>query len=324
MKLGVLTNIVGTDMSLKEALAYFKGMGIQMVEIGAGGYPGKDHCDPGVLLNDETAFNDFVNTVKESGLEISALSCHGNPVHPNKEIAKQFDDDMRNTILMAEKLGIHQINCFSGCPGDSDGSAYPNWVTCAWPEDFAAILDYQWNEILIPYWKEFVSFAKAHGVNKIALEMHQGFCVYNTYTMKKLRDAVGPEIGANLDPSHLIWQGMDPIKVIRELGGEAIFHVHAKDTKIDPINAPINGVLDTQSYADEINRSWIFRSIGYGNDELYWKDFVSNLRLVGYDYVISIEHEDSFMSKNEGLVKAVDVLKRAITFEDKMTDLRWV
>ena len=154
--------------------------------------------------------------------------------------------------------------------------------------------------------------------------MHQGFCVYNTYTLKKLREAVGPEIGANLDPSHLIWQGMDPIKVIRALGGDAIFHVHAKDTKIDPINAPIDGTLDTRSYSDEIHRSWIFRSIGYGHDELFWKDFVSQLRLVGYDYVLSIEHEDSLMSKNEGLVKACDVLKRAITFEDRMTDMRWI
>ena len=178
--------------------------------------------------------------------------------------------------------------------------------------------------MLIPYWKDFVAFAKAHGVNKIALEMHQGFCVHNTYTLKKLREAVGPEIGANLDPSHLIWQGMDPIQVIRALGGEAIFHVHAKDTKIDPINAPIDGTLDARPYNDELHRSWIFRSIGYGHDELFWKDFVSQLRLVGYDYVLSIEHEDSLMSKNEGLVKACDVLKRAITFEDKMTTMRWI
>ena len=221
MKLGVLTNVIG-ETPLKEALAYFKSLGAQMVEIGCGGYPGKDHCDPGVLLHDEEKFQEFVKTIEESGLEISALSCHGNPIHPNKEIAKQFDDDMRDAVLMAEKLGIHQINCFSGCPGDCPESKNPNWVVCAWPNDYLEVLDYQWNEVLIPYWKDFVAFAKAHGVNKIALEMHQGFCVYNTYTLKKLREAVGPEIGANLDPSHLIWQGMDPIKVIRALGGEAI------------------------------------------------------------------------------------------------------
>ncbi|WP_099205475.1 sugar phosphate isomerase/epimerase family protein [Scatolibacter rhodanostii] len=323
MKLGVLTNVIG-EKPLKEALTYFKSLGMQMVELGCGGYPGKDHCNPDILLHDEVAYNEFMETLKESGLGVSALSCHANPIHPNKEIAAEFDRDLHNAVLMAEKMGIDRINTFSGCPGDSPTSQYPNWVTCAWPEDFAAILDYQWNDVLIPYWKNFVAFAKEHGVNKIGFEMHQGFCVYNTYTMKKIRDAVGPELGANLDPSHLFWQGMDPLKVIRELGGDAIFHVHAKDTKIDPVNAPVNGLLDIQSYADEANRSWVFRSIGYGHDELFWKDFVSTLRLVGYDYVMSIEHEDSFMSKNEGLVKAVDMLKRSITFEDKMTDLRWV
>ena len=323
LKLGVLTNVIG-ETPLPEALACFKSLGAQMVEIGCGGYPGKDHCDPQVLLNDEAKFQEFVKTIEDSGLEISALSCHGNPIHPNKEMAKQFDDDMHNAVLMAEKLGLHQINCFSGCPGDCPESKNPNWVVCAWPPEYLEVLDWQWNEVLIPYWKDFVAFAKAHGVNKIALEMHQGFCVHNTYTLKKLREAVGPEIGANLDPSHLIWQGMDPIQVIRALGGEAIFHVHAKDTKIDPINAPIDGTLDARPYNDELHRSWIFRSIGYGHDELFWKDFVSQLRLVGYDYVLSIEHEDSLMSKNEGLVKACDVLKRAITFEDKMTTMRWI
>lgn len=311
-------------MPLKEALDYFKSLGIQMIELGAGGYPGKDHCNPEILLNDDEKLAEFQTAVEASGLEISALSCHGNPLHPNREIALQFDRDMRDTVLMAEKLGIHQINCFSGCPGDSPTSQYPNWVTCPWPGDFLEILDYQWNQVLIPYWKDFVSFAREHGVNKIGLEMHPGFCVYNNYSLKKLREAVGPEIGANFDPSHLMWQGIDPIKAIRDLGVEAIFHVHAKDTKLDSINCPINGVLDTQSYADEINRSWVFRSIGYGNDELFWKDFMSALRVIGYDYAISIEHEDSYFSKNEGLVKAVDMLKRCIPFEDRMTDLRWL
>ena len=255
---------------------------------------------------------------------ISALSCHGNPVHPNKEIAAAFDKDMRDTVLLAEKLGIHQINTFSGCPGDCENSQYPNWVTCPWPEDYSKILEWQWNEVLIPYWKDFVAFAKSHGVDKIALELHPGFCVYNTHSLLKLRHAVGPEIGANFDPSHLIWQGMDPVACIRELGKEnAIFHFHAKDTRVDKYNTAVNGVLDTRPYADEIHRSWIFRSCGYGNDTLYWKDIISALRMVGYDYAISIEHEDSLMSQNEGLSKAVEFLKGVLTFEDKMSNMWW-
>ncbi|MEG0229172.1 MAG: sugar phosphate isomerase/epimerase [Oscillospiraceae bacterium] len=315
MKIGVVTNLL-YSLPLNESLTYFKNLGIEMVELGAGGYPGTGHLDPKVLLNDEKALNDFKSTIEKSGIEISALSCHGNPVHPNKEVAKQFHEDFERTILMAEKLGISQINTFSGCPGDCETSQYPNWVTCPWPEDFLKILDWQWNEILIPYWKKAVSFAKAHGVNKIALEMHPGFCVYNVDSLLKLREAVGPEIGANFDPSHLIWQGVDPCVAIKRLGKEnAIFHFHAKDTKVDKYNTALNGVLDVKHYCDEVNRSWIFRTVGYGNDYSYWKDIISTLKMIGYDYVLSIEHEDSLMSTGEGLSKAVEFLKEVATKE---------
>ncbi len=310
MKLGVFTTLL-SDKSLDEALSYFKSKGIEMIEIGCGGYPGNAHANPEILLNDEKAFEEFKTTLDKYGLEISALSCHGNPVHPDKAIAAEFDKVICDTILLAEKLGIHQINTFSGCPGDWDGAKYPNWVTCPWPNEFGDILEYQWNDVLIPYWKKTVQFAKEHGVDKIALELHPGFCVYNTETLLRLREAVGPEIGANFDPSHLIWQGIEPVAAIRKLG-DAIFHFHAKDTKIDKYNTAVNGVLDTNPYGDEINRSWIFRSVGYGNDASYWKDIISNLRLVGYDYAISIEHEDSLMSQDEGLSKAVDLLKGVI------------
>ena len=315
MKLGVVNSVVN-NLNLVQALDYFKSLGLDMVEIGCGGYPGDAHCKPEELLADPKKLEEFQAAVAASGLEISALSCHGNPVHPDKEKAAAFDKVIRNTILLAEKLDIHQINTFSGCPGDHEGAKYPNWVTCPWPEDYLEILDYQWNQVLIPYWKELVAFSNAHGVDKIALEPHPGFCVYNTESLLKLRAAVGPTIGANLDPSHLIWQGMDPIAVIRKLGEEgAIFHFHAKDTKVDRYNTAVNGVLDTKHYSDEIHRSWIFRSVGYGNDFGYWKDIISNLRMVGYDYAISIEHEDSLMSQNEGLTKAIKFLKEVLVYE---------
>ena len=248
-------------------------------------------------------------------MQISALSCHGNPVHPDKEVAKKFHEDFEKTILLAEKLGIDQINTFSGCPGGSKEDKTPNWVTCPWPDDFSRTLEYQWNEVLIPYWKKAVAFAKEHGVDKIAFEMHPGFCVYNPHTLLKMREAVGKEIGANFDPSHLFWQGINPVAAIRELK-DAIFHFHAKDTKIDPINCAVNGVLDTRHYGEEINRSWIFRTVGYGNDYATWKEIISALRMVGYDYAISIEHEDSLMSVNEGLTKAITFLKEVMTFEE--------
>lgn len=321
MKIGVITNLLG-NLPFEEALQYFVSKGIEMVEIGCGGYPGTQHADPDVLLNDEAKLEEFKALIKKYNVEISALSCHANPVHPDKAVAKEFDDAMRKAVLLAEKLGVHQINTFSGCPGDSENAKYPNWVTCPWPNEFGEMLEWQWNEVLIPYWKEFVAFAKAHGVDKIALEMHPGFCVYNPETLLKLRAAVGPEIGANFDPSHLIWQGIEPVAAIRALKG-AIFHFHAKDTKVDKYNTAVNGVLDTKPYGDEINRSWVFRSVGYGNDETYWKDIISNLRMIGYDYAISIEHEDSLMSQNEGFTKAIDMLKRAVIREEPCT-MWWV
>ncbi len=321
MKLGVLTNLYGTK-PIEEVVPYLASLGVQAVELGCGGYPGNAHCNPDVLLNDEAAYEKFTALLKKYDMTVSALSCHGNAVHPDKAIAAKFDEDFRKTVLLAEKMGVDTVITFSGCPGDHDGAKYPNWVTCPWPEDFLAILDYQWNDVLIPYWKEASAFAVSHGVDKIAFEMHPGFCVYNTETLLKLRAAVGDCIGANFDPSHLVWQGMDICEAIRMLKG-AIFHFHAKDTKIDAGNTAKIGVLDTKHYGDELNRSWVFRAVGYGHDMQYWRDIVSMLRLCGYDKVMSIEHEDSLMSIDEGLGKAVSFLKEAIMFSDKPGTMSW-
>ena len=322
MKLGVLTNLFGS-LSLEETLTKLEKLGVEAVEIGCGGYPGKDHCDPKVLLSDEKALAAFKDTIARHGMEIACLSCHGNPVHPDPAIAKSYDDDFRDAVLLAEKLGIDTIVTFSGCPGGCKEDKTPNWATCAWPHDFTAVLDYQWNEVLIPYWKKTAEFAKSHGVTKIAFEMHPGFCVYNPETLLRIRAEVGDVIGANFDPSHLIWQGIDPVAAIRALEG-AIYHFHAKDTKIDKYNTAKFGVLDTKSYADEIHRSWIFRSVGYGNGLDYWREIISNLRLVGYDKVMSIEHEDSLMSADEGLSKAVAFLKESLIREPSPTGMHWL
>ncbi len=321
MKLGVLTNLFG-NLSLEEALTKFESLGIEAVEIGCGGYPGKAHCDPQILLHDEAALKEWCETIKRHHMELVALSAHGNPVHPDPKIAKQFHDDFVNAVLLAEKVGVDTVVTFSGCPGGSPEDKTPNWATCAWPDDYLAVLDYQWNQVLIPYWKETAAFARSHGVTKIAFEMHPGFCVYNPETLLKLRAAVGDTIGANFDPSHLIWQGIDPVAAIRELKG-AIYHFHAKDTKIDNINTAKFGVLDTKHYSDEEHRSWIFRSVGYGNGLDYWRDMISALRLAGYDKVMSIEHEDSLMTPDEGLRHAVAFLKDSIIREPKPGSISW-
>lgn len=321
MKLSVLENLYAAK-TLEESLTIITGLGVHTVEMGAGGYPGKAHCNPEELLADTEKFNTFVDTFKKFDVEICALAAHGNPLHPDAATAAAYDKDFRNAVLLAEKLGVDTVVGFSGCPGDSEGSQYPNWVTCPWPEDFLKILDWQWSEKLIPYWKNTAAFAEAHGVTHIAFEMHPGFCVYNPETCLKLRNEVSPVLGANLDPSHLIWQGIDPVAAARYLKG-AIYHVHAKDTKIDKYNTAQNGVLDTKHYSDELNRSWVFRTVGYGNGESYWRDLVSNLRLCGYDRVLSIEHEDSVMTIDEGLKKAVEFLKPIVMTEEKPRTMSW-
>ncbi len=263
MKLGVFTVIL-RSLPFEQALDYLAGLGVQTVELGIGAYCGTEHCDPEALLASDQKSRDFLNAIHSRGLQISGLSVHGNPIHPNQAIAAAHHKAFERGVKLAAKLGVEVVTTFSGCPGGAAGDSQPNWVTCPWPPEFLDILNYQWNEVVIPYWTKTAAFAREHGIHKIALEMHPGFVVYNPETLLKLRAAVGPEIGANFDPSHLIWQGIDPCAAVRALQG-AIWHVHAKDTSIQKWNSSINGVLDTKHYRDELNRSWLFRTVGYGS-----------------------------------------------------------
>ena len=246
MKVGVFTVIL-RSMPFEQALDYLAGLGVQTVEIGAGAFSGTAHCEPEALLASDRALRAFRQAMQSRGLEISCLSVHGNPLHPNREIAEQHHAAFDRCLRLANRLEVEVVTTFSGCPGGAAGDQRPNWVTCPWPTDFAEILDYQWNQVAIPYWQETVQLASRHGIKKIALEMHPGFVVYNPETLLRLRAAAGTEIGANFDPSHLIWQGIDPAAAVRALR-DAIWHVHAKDTSVQNWNARNNGVLDNKPY----------------------------------------------------------------------------
>jgi sugar phosphate isomerase/epimerase len=311
MKAGVFTALL-SQLPFNQVLEKLTSLDIHTVELGTGNYPGDAHCHLS-LLEDATAFQKFQHTLVRHDVSISALSCHGNPLHPDPERATHDSEVNRKTILLAEKLGVPVVIDFSGCPGDSPESKAPNWVTCPWPPEYIDLLNWQWNEVVIPFWTERAEFAANHGV-KIAIEMHPGFVVYSPETLLRLRSIAGPFIGCNYDPSHMFWQNIDPIAAIRVLG-DAVFHVHAKDTHIYSENLAKTGVLDTKPYTDERNRSWIFRTCGFGHDASWWKEFVSTLRLFGYDGVLSIEHEDSLMSAEEGLRKAVQFLNEIIICE---------
>jgi sugar phosphate isomerase/epimerase len=226
----------------------------------------------------------------------------------------------RKTVQLAAKLGVPKVIEFSGCPGDSDRGRFPNWVTCPWPDEYLELLRWQWEKKVIPYWIRRNRHADDYGIN-VALEMHPGFVVYSPETMLRLREAAGTRIGANLDPSHLFWQGIDPIQAVRALG-KAVFHIHAKDTRLYPTNVAVAGVLDTKPYTDELHRSWLFRTVGYGHGPEWWTDFVSTLQMVGYDDVLSIEHEDSLMAVEEGLQKAV-VFLNSVLIREKLGEVWW-
>src|ERR1039457_5857976 len=311
MKVGLFTALLA-NLSLDEVIAKVKPLGIEALELGTGNFPGEPHLKL-EWLHDASQLQEFQLQLADAGLAIRALRCHGNALHPNKAIAKLHDATSKKTIRLAEKLGVKTVIDFSGCPGDSENSKYPNWSPTAWPPDFLEIIKWQWEKKVIPYWTKHAKFAEDHGV-RVAIEMHPGFVVYSPETMLKLRAIAGKSIGCNYDPSHMFWQAIDPIKAIRCLG-DSIFHVHAKDTQIYDRNLPLTGVLDTKNYTDERNRAWIFRTCGYGHDAQWWKEFISTLRMFGYDYVLSIEHEDSLMSPEEGLSKAATFLNGIVIRE---------
>jgi sugar phosphate isomerase/epimerase len=318
MKVGLFT-VLFAKLSLDEVIKKIKPLGIHTVELGTGNYPGDPHLKLDWLAS-PAKLREFKQKLEGQGITISALSCHGNPLHPDKQFAQASQETSRKTILMAEKLGVTRVIDFSGCPGDSDNSRFPNWVTTPWPPDYPEILKWQWEKKVIPYWKKRAHFAEEHGV-RIAIEMHPGFVAYSPETMLRLRAEAGPAIGCNFDPSHMFWQGIDPCAAIRALG-EAVFHVHAKDTRLYDVNLKVNGVLDTKPYRDEKNRSWIFRTVGYGHGREFWSDFVSTLEMVGYNDVLSIEHEDSLMSVDEGLSKAANFLSQMV-IKEKLADMWW-
>ena len=321
MKLAVFSPVFG-NKPLAEVLDYLKARGVDALELGCGGFPGTALADAKELAADEALAREFKRRFDDAGIEIAALSAHGNMVHPDAAAAAGYRADFEAACRLAGLWGVERVVTFSGCPGDGPGARYPNWVTCPWPEDFLKVLDYQWNEVLVPFWQREVEFVRAQGVKMVPLELHPGFCCYNPETLLRLRAAVGETVGANFDPSHLVWQGIDPATAVRELG-PAVQYVHAKDTAVDARNAAVNGVLDTKPYADEARRSWIFRTVGYGLSAERWKQLISALNLIGYDHVLSIEHEDSLMDGMEGLDKAIAFLQGVMIRRPKPGAMWW-
>jgi len=318
MDVGVLTVPLG-GQSLEETCEYLAGLGVDAVELGCGGSPGDDHLPRGEYLDEDDAQADLHALLDEHDLRISALATHNNPIHPDDDHAETADTELREAIELAAQLGVDTVTTFSGLPGGGPNDEVPNWITAPWPTEHEEAHDYQW-ELAEEYWTDLAGFADDRGVN-VAIEMHPNMLVYEPTGMERLREATNDRIGANFDPSHLYWQGIDVPAAIRHLG-DAIHHAHAKDTGLYESNARVKGYLDTTPYTDEADRSWLFRTVGYGHGESHWKEVVSTLRMVGYDGALSIEHEDSLTSSREGLERAIDVLDRAV-FETTPGEAYW-
>jgi sugar phosphate isomerase/epimerase len=312
MQLGLFTAVYGS-LSIDQMIKKTAALGIEALELGAGGFPGNPHLPVDELLADPSRAQAFVRRLADNGMSISALSCHGNPLHPDRATAERDDATFRRTVLLAERLNVKTVVTFSGCPGDRAGSKVPNWVVTAWPPEFSELLAWQWEEVAIPYWREAAEFARTHGV-RVALEAHPGFLVYNPETLLRLRAAAGNNLGINFDPSHLFWQGVHIPTAIAALG-DSIFHVHAKDLAFQQHILSRNGVLDPKSYRNVAERSWNFRTVGFGHGEQEWREILSALRTVQYDGAISIEHEDPLLSVDEGVRFAVDLLKKILPRE---------
>ena len=299
------------DLSMDAMLDKVSALGLEAMEIGTGGYPEAHHCPIDELLADASKAKAWQKKFEDRGIHVATLSCHGNPIHPDPEHAKKDAESFRKTVLLAERLGVKVIVGFSGCPGGSASDTQPNWVTYRWPPEYAAMQDWQWKERVVPYWKEAAKFAREHGIHKLAFEMHPNFVVYNPRTLLKLREAVGEEIGANCDLSHLFWQGCDPVEVIHFLGKQgAIYHAHMKDTAFYPDNVNKYGVLNFAfETADLPLASETFRAVGYGHGAELWKSIIKAYMDIGYQGILSIENEDPILAGEVGVERAAYVLK---------------
>lgn len=308
MKIGMITDSL-PETDFDSLLGVAARLELDMLEFGCGNWSSAPHLHLDRLLESESERRNFKAQLADRGIAISALNCSGNPLHPG-DSGRRHDEVTRKTIRLASLMGVERVVMMSGCPG-AKGDGNPNWITIEWPPETREILRWQWDEVLIPYWRGLVRYANDLGIRKLCLELHGHQNVYNVRTLLKLRDAVGETVGANFDPSHLMWMGADPIAAVRALD-DAVYHVHAKDTRVDPVIAGVNGVLETLPGDRFSDRAWNYITLGYGHGEHWWRELVAVLAATGYDDVFSIEHEDPMLPAIEGVEKSVAFLRNVL------------
>lgn len=325
MKLGAYTACLH-DKTLDEALQTLKDLGLTSAEINAGGFIGTPHLPVEELLASAKARADYLATFERYGIELTALNCNGNPLHPDPEV--HHAADLRRTIELAGLLGVPTVITMSGLPGTEPGARRPSWTVIPWDSVYKETLDYQWNDVAVPFWTEIQGLAAEADVN-VAIEMHPHNLVFNPATMKRLAELTTPpggvnRVGAEMDPSHLFWQHIDPVRAVEDLG-ELIFFAAAKDTLIHD-TAAVNGVLDDRFEwipAEEnplglgghytVTRwpavpGWSFVAVGRGHDAEFWTRFLEALATHTSVTAVNIEHEDASFGQVEGLRYAAENL----------------
>lgn len=299
------------ELSFEAMLDTAAEIGVESLEIACGNWSPAPHMKLDEMLGSEEARKSFMDAIESRGLILEALNCSGNQLDPRPE-GKKHQEVVEKTFRLAQMLGIKKIVMMSGLPGGGPDAKYPNWVTLCWPPIMPEMLKYQWEEVLIPYWKKTVKQAEEFQIEQIALENHGAQCVYNAETLLQLRDAVGPMVGMNLDPSHLMFMGGDGIDMALALGKGAIYHVHAKDCRKEKQRFAANGGLETKPIDQCDKRSWNYVALGYGQDDQWWREFISVLSMMGYDGPISMEIEDMTMPLEVGVRKSAEFLKNVM------------
>ena len=306
MELGLYTDSLA-HLERDAVLDVAARIGATGIEIATGGQSSAPHLDRAELLGSVDARSRLLDALGQRGLRLAALNCSAWLLHPRFAAAQRTI--VEETFRLAELLGVDTVVTMSGNPGDGSGATTVNWVTYPWPQELLDLRRRQWDAV-VELWRELTPLAAGHGV-RVALELHPLQLVFNVPTLLELRAAAGPTVGANLDPSHLFWQAMDPLAVIRALG-TAIHHVHLKDTAIVPEEVALAGVLDVRSQEDPAHRAWNFRTVGRGHDRAFWAAFVETLRGVGYDRTLSIEHEDRSLDPLAGVEESAAVAREVL------------
>lgn len=327
MQLGVY-NAILHDRSLPEALKVIGDLGLTGIEINTGGFLPAVHVPTfDDILESDTARDDYLGLFEGTGVKIAGLNCNGNPLHPNAAIGHKHAEDIRRSIRLANRLGQNRVVTMSGLPGSEPGTKQVNWVVNAWNSAALDVIDYQM-EIAAKFWSETDKLAQDNDV-KVALELHPQNVAFNSANFLELVERAGSKnVGVELDASHLFWQQMDPVAVVRYLG-EHVVQAAAKDVRVNPEHAAINGVLDNSfrrlgadeprtnlggdEYANEWpkNSAWDFVALGRGHDVAFWTEFLRALYEVDPNMLVNIEHEDVSLGRVEGLEIAADVLKQA-------------